>query len=120
MKPAPDGLPVVEESARGLGARVPLDIRPDDAGFVHPRTGGMSVTPDDPRRMNAMRRPRALGGAGKDPLFVIDESAIVAGLALRRDPQDSLAHGFIEPALRCPLAAYQACIVGTRPAWRAA
>ena len=120
MKPAPDGLPVVEESARGLGARVPIDITSDLDGFVSPLTGGMSVTPDDPRRMNALRRPRSLGGAGKDPLFVIDESLLGAPLAFRRDPRDSLAHGFVEPVERCPLGVYQAAIVGTRLAWRAA
>ena len=118
MKPASDGLPVVEQTARGLGARVPADIQPDPAGFVDPRTGGMSVTPDDPRRMNALRRPRSLGGAGKDPLFVIQESEIGVGLAFRRDPHDSLAHGFVEPAVRCLLGAYQGTIVETRPVWR--
>ena len=120
MKAAPDGMPACEDSARGLGARVPQDIEGDAAGFVTPKQGGMSVTPDNPERMNPLRRPRALGGVGKDPLFVIGEERLGTALIIRRDPKDPRSHGFVEPANVMPLDTYRTALAATRPGWRPA
>jgi hypothetical protein len=122
MKAAVDGMPVCEDTARGLGVRVAgpggrgdIVVRPD--GSVSPETGGMSVTPDDPLRMNALRRPRALGGVGKDPLFVTGTPALGEDLAVRRDPGDPGRHAFVEPARQMSLAAYRGALVASRSGW---
>ncbi len=125
MKAAADGLPLCERSARALGVRLPAegrtaDIAPDAAGDVAPLTGGLSVTPDDPMRMNPLRRPRALGGVGRDPLFVIVARALPPELAFRADPVDPEAHGFVEPSRRMPLGAYESALQASRPDWRLA
>jgi hypothetical protein len=41
------GAPLVGTGDAMLGARVPIDIKTDLDGLVHPGRGGMSVTPDD-------------------------------------------------------------------------
>lgn len=120
MKRAEDTLPLCEDTARGLGARVPSDIALDPAGDVHPETGGMSVTPDDPSRMNMLRRPRTLGGLGKDPLWVLDGMALGDDLAWRRDPDAPDAHAFVEPARVMRLDTYRGALCGTRNQWRPA
>lgn len=118
MKRADDERPLCEDSARGLGARVPTDIGADSAGDVHPETGGMSVTPDDPTRMNMLRRPRALGGLGKDPLWVLDDVALTDELTWRRDPADPEVHAFVEPVRVMPLESYRHALCETRNQWR--
>ena len=78
----------------------------------------MSVTPDDSRRMNMLRRPRALGGLGKDPLWVLDDEALGQDLASRRDPNAPDAHAFVEPVRVMPLGAYRRSLCETRDQWR--
>lgn len=122
MKAAEDHLPLVEDSARGLGVRAGRgegkdDVLPDAAGMVRPRTGGMSVTPEDPFRMNPLRRPRALGGVGKDPLFVLNDDGLGDALVFRRDPRDPAAHAFVEPSRPLLLASYRHALAETRPRW---
>lgn len=122
MKAADDEFPIVEDSARGLGARAGRgdgtdDVVPDADGVVQPNAGGMSVTPDDPRRMNPLRRPRALGGVGKYPLYVIDGDGLGIDLAFRRDPRDPMAHAFVEPSHPLALAPYRRALGETRPRW---
>ena len=101
--------------------RVPPDPRadvvPDPQGFIGTGVGGLSVTPDDPTGMNPLRKPRALGGIGKDPLFVLDSDRLGVGLRFRRDPDEPRAHAFVEPTDRVPLAAYQRELHATRPSW---
>jgi hypothetical protein len=80
----------------------------------------MSVTPDDPGRMNMLRRPRALGGLGKDPLWVVDDEVLGGNLTWRRDPDDPEVHAFVEPARVMPLGAYRGALCGTRNQWRPA
>jgi hypothetical protein len=41
------GRPICGDGDNMLGARVPIDIRPDAEGMVGPGRGGMSVSPDD-------------------------------------------------------------------------
>ncbi|MFH1865038.1 MAG: hypothetical protein ABIK85_04075 [Candidatus Eisenbacteria bacterium] len=104
--------------ARSLGARVPRDIEPDDKGNVHPGTGGMSVSPDDPRNLPQHRRPPSLGGTGKDPMFVIADVDLGASLVFRPDARNPGRHGFVEPASIVAVEAYQRALCDTAPNWR--
>jgi len=77
MKAADDGLPMIGESGRYLGARPDLPGRPRDGdipitdGMVRPGTGGMSVSPPV-TNLPLHRRPRRYGGRSKDSVFVLD------------------------------------------------
>lgn len=121
MKAAADGLPEVGSSARSLGVRG-LDQAPDHdvqasgaADPVRPGEGGMSAVPDDPMSLARHRRPAALSGTGKDPVWVIDETELGSDLAYRRDKP---THGLVEPAGEMTLAEYQQALLLTRPRWR--
>jgi len=129
MKPASDGKPLCGSFSNELGVRPDVDIVVDTAGQVHPQTGGLSATPDDPTLLPPHVRPQGLGGKGKLPLFVIEVAQLeLAGaapdlgppLASRRDPRHPLKHAFIEPARVMSLADLQACLGATRGAWEAA
>ncbi len=61
MRPDPvdPSRPRCGPDARSLGVRVHQDIKPDDKGDVHPETGGMSVSLDDPMNLpSTAGRPR--------------------------------------------------------------
>jgi len=58
MRSSPDGAPLCGASATRLGVR-DKDVVIDSAGFVQPKTGGMSVTPDDPRHLPEEFRPES-------------------------------------------------------------
>lgn len=107
-----DGLPHVGEEFANLGVR-PGEIPVDEEGCVSPGTGGLSVF-DDPKRLPANMRPRALGGLGERPLFALSGN-LPAMLVLRRTRG---YHYQIEPAQRCRLAEYQAALFATRTLWR--
>jgi len=112
-----EGLPKLGRSARMLGIRLGVhgDIEVGDDGRVHPQTGGMSVTPDDPYRMDFARRPRALGGRSNDPVWALDAALLPATLLYRTDAPER--HGLIEPAHVMRLADYEAALAATRPLW---
>ena len=125
MKKAEDRLPVLGRTARTLGVRVSapgavaedppeFDVYPDAAGHVGPGRG-MSVAMDDPGGLPKHRRPRALGGEGRDPVFSLLLSAV--GKALNVN-EDQPPHALIEPASRCSLAEYEAALAGTRGSWK--
>lgn len=118
MTPDANGRPTCKDSARGLGVRVPRDIEPREDGDVHPRTGGMSVTPEDPKLLPAHRRPPAFGGWGKDPVFEIAERDLGKDLAYRPDEGREAFHGFVEPGYPMPLDSYQEALCETAPLWR--
>lgn len=117
-----DGLPVVGRSARWLGIRTPAEVRSghpdvpetDPAAIINPGVGGMSVAPDDPAGLSPFRRPPALGGTGKDPVWEIDTAALGPDLQFR---QDKPTHGLIEPARPMTLAEFEAALATTRPRW---
>lgn len=121
MKVDADGLPVVEPSARGLGVRA-ADKAPhndvqaasadDDVG---PGTGGMSVAPNDPANLPVNRRPAALGGFGKDPVWEIEDTELGADLSVRQDTQ---THSLVDVARTMTLAEYEAALAATRDQWR--
>lgn len=113
-----NGRPVCEDSARGLGVRVPRDIEPSEDGVVRPRTGGLSVTPEDPKLLPAHRRPPAFGGWGKDPVFEISEQQLGEDLAYRPDEGREAFHGFVEPGRPMPLSSYREALRETAPRWR--
>lgn len=125
MKKADDRLPMLGRTARTLGVRVStagavpedapeFDVYPDAAGHVIPGWG-LSVAMDDPRGLPRHRKPRSLGGEGRDPVFSLLMSAVgkVLNVNVDRPP-----HALIEPASRCSLADYESAFAGTRPSWK--
>jgi hypothetical protein len=77
----------------------------------------MSVSLDDPQNLPQHRRPPALGGTGKDPVFVIAENGLSSDLLCRPDTRDPTKHGFVEPTAVVPLEAYQRALCDTAPNW---
>jgi len=118
MKATPSNTPLCEDSARGLGVRVPTDIRPDHQGNVHPASGGMSVSPDDPHHLPVSLRPASLKGYGKNPVFWLLTRGLGERLQFRRDPMKPDYHGYVEPACSMQLGAYRAALCETAPRWR--
>lgn len=110
-----DGVvPALGRSARTLGVRAGVDIQVDDRGFVDPKTGGMSVAPDDPMNLPPARKPRAMGGNSKDPLWVLEQHGFAGRLAYSAD---SLTHGVIEPSERLLLEEYEGELGATQASW---
>lgn len=136
-----DGLPLVEQSALGLGVRTPdataasahLDIVPDANDWVENGTGGMSVSPtvaDLPlhRLPLAWRQVGYPGARGPSDAEVwrmgdgpFTRAAVAADLLLRPDPprNGKVSHGNIEPARRMPLPRYREALALTRGLWGA-
>jgi len=101
-------------TARTLGVRPNIDILVA-AGQVQPSMGGMSVAPDRPENLHPLRRPPALGGSGKDPVWYIAVGALAADLQFR---QDSPTHGLIEPARPMGIDDLQKALEATKPFWK--
>ena len=116
MKIDGDGLPAVESSARGLGARPNIDV-PVVEGYVSAGTGGMSVTLDDAFKLPRHRLPARLGGEGRDPVFHLEARQLPPALAVRRDAVPAEHHGLVEPTVRCTFIDYQSTIQSTRHHW---
>lgn len=107
------GRPAVGASASTLGVRdVDIPTRPD--GSVAPGTGGMSVTPDDPRELPQYRRPRALGGTGRHPVWWTELAPDDAPVSFR---QDDDFHGLVEPSAVMQGAIYVAALHATVSSW---
>ena len=122
MISAPDGLPAVGRSARKLGIRVSVDIRVDAAGRVHPRTGGMSVSPGSVWDVPNHRRPRGMGrgstGRPEDRVYELPASSIPASvLTVRLDPEAPELHAFVEPSVEVELEVYEKALSDTRNDW---
>jgi hypothetical protein len=105
---------MIGPSARTLGVRPNLDI-PVLAGQVWPASGGMSVAPDFPGNLYPLRRPPALGGTGKDPVWYIATTNLGGTLQFR---QDSATHGLIEPAQTMSIGDLQKALEATKPYWK--
>ena len=120
MTPAADGLPQVGRSARSLGIRTPTETTDPDVtasapgDIIQPGTGGMSVAPDDPVNLPPFRRPPALGGRGKDPVWELDTTDLGPDLQYR---QDSATHGLIEPTRPMTLTEFEQLLEATRAKW---
>lgn len=121
---------MVGSDARMLGVRVPVDIRADEKGAVHPSTGGMSVAPRPgdppphriPRRLRG--RPGMAAAVGSDALRIwrfgdgdFEQSKVQEKLQLRIDGRDR-RHGLIEPDAIMQVTEYSAALAATRPGWR--
>jgi len=114
MKTGVDGLPIVEPTARGLGARPGVDIPVDSNGMVHPGTGGISVAPGSAANLPPHRRPESLGGTGKDCACVLKTANLPKTL---KYVQDGATHGTIQPSISMTLPDYQAALGSTRDKW---
>src|SRR5437763_414970 len=100
MMEGTDGLPVTGPGGRKLGVRSGRMPNPDvsavaDGDSVSPGGGGMSVAPGDPRLLPDHRRPAALGGRGRDPVWCLDVADLGTDIQFR---QDSATHALLEPS----------------------
>jgi len=119
MQKGTNGVPICGTGDLMLGARVPIDVRPDADGKVWPGRGGMSVTPGDPRRLPTHLRPEGLEkGTGRLPVFAIDLDALELFLAFRPDAKKPDKHGYVEPHGPMMLDDFQATLFRTAPHWR--
>ncbi len=118
MRRGDGGAPQCGSAGNHLGIRPGIDIPKSPDELVHPGTGGMSVTPDDPARLPPHVRPPWLGGQGKLPVFALDFAAIGALLGVRLDPKHPERHAFVEPAMMMTVDEYQAALCSTRASWR--
>jgi hypothetical protein len=109
--------PLCGTGSSQLGARENIDIHPDDQGNVQPGKGGMSVTPDDPKRLPPHYRPQNLGGLGRLPVFSISEQQLGQDLVYRPDPKKPTQHGFIEPGMMMKQTLYQNALAKTEKDW---
>lgn len=116
MQEGEDGLPVVQDSARGLGAR-DGDISSDSFGKINPGTGGMSVSPNTPMNLPDFRRPAEFGGSGPDPVWCIRSCDIGPDLTYRPDPARPTTHGFFEPVNPMSASDYRQALAQTRNFW---
>jgi len=114
MRADAGGGPMVGPTARTLGVRPHVDIAVT-AGRVQPKTGGMSVAPDRPENLHPLRRPPALGGSGKDPVWCLAVALLGGDLKFR---QDSATHGLIEPARPMSLSDLQKALEATKQYWK--
>ena len=117
MKEDIDGKPLVGSSSSKLGVRIEgqyRDIPINEDGTVHPKTGGMSVTPDTPEGLPKRRLPKSLGGEGRDPVFSFEVIDLPSTLALRRDKP---SHALVEPSKSCLFEEYEQNLHGTREDW---
>jgi hypothetical protein len=118
MKQEPDGLPRIGRSGRELGVRIEgphIDIATDETGMVEPKTGGMSVAAGSAKNLPKPRRPRSLGGEGRDPVFKIAAADGPRSLCIR---VDNHPHALIEPGERVPLSVFETDLESTRTFWR--
>ena len=116
MKEDSNGKPLTGRSARTLGVRIcgpRIDI-PICAGRVYPQTGGMSVTPDCVMRLPKSRRPKSLGGWGRDPVFSLQVSDLSSSLTLRGDKP---THALIEPSRCCLFEEFEQHLHDTKERW---
>ena len=118
MKESAGGFPEIGASARTLGVRPGVDVPAWNAGdSLQPRQGGLSVSPDDPMNLPYFRRPPALQGVGKDPVWSIADLELGPDLIYRPDPAQA-GHGFVEPARSMTLNEYQDALAQTQGRWK--
>lgn len=93
------------------------DIRMDSEGVVHPGNEGLSVVPGSLHNLTNARLPQALGGKGKDPVWVIEEDALGDGLSFVPYDSTSKPYGVVAPAHSMDASAYVDAISATQEAW---
>jgi hypothetical protein len=99
-----------------LGVR-DRDVRLDADRVVRPGTGGMSVTPNDPKHLPAEFLPEALGGFGRLPLYSIKTTELGEELVARLDPRKPDRHAFVEPAAPMQVGDFQHALCSTAASW---
>jgi len=127
---AEGGFPEVGTASHMLGARVSVDISPDNDDYVYPDTGGISVARslNDllPHLIPKRLRDHFEDAAGSSRRFVwsmgagkFSEGSIDKKLFLRRKPENAQGkvQGLVEPALIMLLTEYQTALAATRPQW---
>lgn len=124
----PDGdKPKLGTRAVTLGARIPGDIEVDASGYVHPGTGGMSVSPSL-EELPLWRIPKRLRhivpgarGADRCNVWSMGEGPFRSGLLTEnlqlRPDLDKISHGFVEPDHPMTPDSYQASLEATRDLW---
>lgn len=112
-----DDLPKVDASGRTLGARPGIDMPEDATAEFAPGNGGMSAALGDPNLLPIHRRPPALAGTGKDPVFAMGIDMVGADLQWRDDVGGPAGHGFVEPVRRMTAHEYQQALWATRAHW---
>lgn len=101
-----------------LGARVPIDIKPDHEGMVAAGRGGMSVTPNDPAGLPPHLRPISLsGGQSTLPVFSIAVSKLGEDLRFQPAKKHPERHGLVEPSMAMKFDAYQDALGATVAQW---
>jgi hypothetical protein len=113
------GLPALGRSGRALGVRLGFDVEPDLGGRLGPDSGGLSVAIDDPVPLPGHRRPpECAAGTARDPLWVLDATALGPELAYRPLPAAPELFGRIEPACRLTVGEFEHALAATRASWR--
>lgn len=115
-----DNLPVIgHNSGAELGVRDD-DIPVDDLGNVKPNNGGFSVTADDPDDLPDHRKPKNMGGTGKNPVFYIASNSLNNKLSFVMDTSLTAErnHSFIEPKIEMSMEDYRDEICKTRNDWK--
>jgi hypothetical protein len=126
MKKDEDDLPLIEQSASGLGIRPGTDVDVDSSANVIANGKGMSVSPswrDLPVfRIPKRLRDKAQGARGSNSVYcsragagLFEPGPFTAGLEL---VPDSPRHGCIAPSQNMPLAEYQNDLAATRADWQ--
>ena len=109
------------------------DINPDEDGYVHPATGGMSVSPKVealpthrlPTRLRKKYPERFPDASGPNGLhcwwmgegpFVPER--IAERLLLRPDQDNPERHGLVEPDAKMLTEDYETALAATREQWR--
>ena len=97
----------------GVKLRDSPDMLMDEHRFVYPKTGGLSVAPI-PASLPTSKRPPALGGTSRNPVWKLDIDNLPASLVLR---PTSTKHGLIEPTEPTRAEEYQRAIHGLEALW---
>jgi hypothetical protein len=120
MTPAEDGKPLVGDSARTLGVRIPEDARPNDQGMVGPSSAGMSLATCSIWNLPGHRRPVELGngssGKSGDRIY-----ALSVRFARNKKLQVHVTHPLharLEPIGITSLALYKIALSETLEHWR--
>ncbi|HYM66995.1 MAG TPA: hypothetical protein VEW68_06870 [Patescibacteria group bacterium] len=109
------GRPAVDASRTTLGVKLrdSPDILMDGHRFVYPKTGGLSVAPT-PSALPTSKRPPALGGTSRHPVWKLDVDLLPPELVLRTV---SANHGLIEPTLPTKAEEFQRQLHKLEPLW---
>lgn len=109
------GRPAVDASRLTLGVKLRdcPDILMDEHRFVYPKTGGLSVAPT-PAGLPTTKRPPALGGTSRHPVWKLDVALLPPDLVLR---PVSPNHGLIEPSQPTKVEEFQRALHSLEPLW---